>query len=395
MKGSVLIALGLCSAHAATDAMIAGNVISMTVEEGNEMDQLEGNLLSLNVLTHMKLSDVSKQALLQTNTAFTAMKAYQNQMSGAASFGSIKPSLKAQTHPKTIWIQSFGRSGSSSIFELILQAQQDEKLFSIFEPCANKDKFHGAEIGANESNVQQKCVEFMDELQKCDFENIDEIVHWDHKESLHEAQNFGKLTAEYECEKAGLRVFKTLNTRNLHADAKMQKAKHPDTKIVHIIRDPRAIWASQKKAADQGVFTGVWEPEDMCESMMYNSKADNDQEVVTIKFEDLVKRPQTTARALYADLGLEFGEKQRKWVAEHFGKHADCDENALSTCKQNSHVSLNKWKQVIDKETAHKFSSGACKRVFERYGYLWDTEKQFERTEERKLKVKRQSDKSV
>jgi len=385
MKGLVLIALGVCLAHA-KEQTIAGNIISMTVEEGNEMEELQGNLLSLTVLDKMKLSDVAKQALLQTDTAVTAMKAYQ--MSGALSFGNPLPK-DGKARPKTVWIQSFGRSGSSSIFELILQAQQDEKegLFSIFEPCANKDKFHGETIDHNTSTVQHKCVEFMDDLQKCDFENIDELVHWDHKNSNHEAKNFGKLTAEYECEKSGLRVFKTLNTRNLRVDAKMQQAKHPDTKIVHIVRDPRAIWASQKKAEQDGVFKGVWEPEDLCESMMWNSEADNKKTVVTIKFEDLVKRPQTTARALYADLGLDFGEKQRKWVAENFGKHDNCEENALSTCKHNSLASLNKWKQVLDKETAHKFSSGSCKRVFERYGYQWDTERAVERV----LKVKRQS----
>jgi hypothetical protein len=370
----------LCLGFAHADMPLTKKTgISMKVEEGNEMDETAEE--PINFLEKISLSTEAKKEFLEHNTAFTAMKAYQ--MTGAASFG--HPAKKSG-NTKTIWVQSFGRSGSSTLYELILQAQEKEKLFSIFEPCANKDVFHGTEIDKNATKVESKCVEFMDDLQKCQFDDIDKLVHWEHKDSVHEAKNYGKLTATYECNNAGLRVFKTLNSRNLRADAKMQEEKHPGTKIVHLIRDPRGIWASQKEASEEGVFKGQWEPEDLCSSMNYNSEADNHQKVVTIKFEDLIRRPQTTARQLYTDLGLEFGEKQRKWVAEHFGVHDDCEETALSTCKRDSHKSLNKWKQVIDAETARKFSSGSCKRVFERYGYQWDTEK----TAERGLKVKKQ-----
>lgn len=335
--------------------------ISMKVEEGNEIEELEEMEKPLDLLETVPISAEAKYEFYQRNTAFTAMKAYQ--MTGAASFSHL-PKNASNKAAKAIWIRSIGRSGASTIYDLILQAVDDEKLFSLFEPCAHKDE-------------TPKCVDFMDDLQKCHFDEIDQLLHWRNRDSASEAKSYGKLTATYECEKAGLRVFKTQNKHNLHLSAKqiplgMVGKEHQDILIVNVVRDPRAIWASQKLGTQKGVFTGEWEPEDICNTLNHNSDVGTHKKIITIKFEDLVNKPLSAGNKLYAALGLEFAEKHRKWISEQFGKHPDCPETALSTCKRDSQTSLSKWKQVIDPNTARKFSSNTCRNVFTRYGYQFD-----------------------
>merc|ERR1719191_1552762 len=93
--------------------------------------------------------------------------------------------------------------------------------------------------------------------------------------------------------------------------------------------------------------------------------------LIKIRFEDLVRRPQATARKLYEDLGLKFEEKQRKWVQDHFGKHPDCEETALSTCKKDSMKSLKKWVPALKQDTdaVLDFGSTDCQDVLRHYAY--------------------------
>eukprot|EP00746_Dinoflagellata_sp_MGD_P069717 gnl/MRDRNA2_/MRDRNA2_28532_c0_seq1.p1 gnl/MRDRNA2_/MRDRNA2_28532_c0~~gnl/MRDRNA2_/MRDRNA2_28532_c0_seq1.p1 ORF type:complete len:427 (+),score=87.21 gnl/MRDRNA2_/MRDRNA2_28532_c0_seq1:110-1282(+) len=352
--------------------------IGMKVEEGNEEDELHemikpGTQDFLNAIT---LSGEAKHEFYQHNTAFTAMKAYQ--MTGAASFS--QPAKSSSKASKNIWVQAVGRSGANTVYDLILQAVENEKLFSIFEPCEEKEE-------------TQKCIDFMTELQRCHFDEIDHIVHWQRNSARTETKSYGKLTATHECDKAGLRVFKTENSHNMHRASKAKLAqwgkgalggKVHDAYVVHVVRDPRAIWASQKLATQKGVFQGEWEPEDICKALEYNSDTSAHHKVVTIKFEDLVNKPKSVAMKLYAALELKYTDKQLKWVAEQFGKNSDCLETSLSTCKRDSVKSLDKWKQVVDKETARKFTSTSCRNVFSKYGYQLDNEASVG------LKVKRQ-----
>jgi hypothetical protein len=360
MRAQILLALALC----AEASNPLDRKINMKIEEGNEMDEDVPQQLQL----HM--SEEAKKALHLEPNAFTLAKISKFEQS--ASFGSCKTCFKerqadlatAGAHGKTIWIHSLGRSGASSVYELFMQAMDETKLFSIFEPCASKDTYEGKEIG---SNTQQKCGKFMNDVQGCNFDNIDRIVHWDAGISKHRAPKYGKMTAAVECENAELRVFKSMNVQDVE-QIKNNLNMHDESFVVSLVRDPRAIWASQSAASQAGVFDSVLEPEQLCETMTKNMKLVH-KHSVRVKFEDLVRRPQATARKMYEDAGLVYGDKQTEWVKNHFGLHTDCDETMLSTCKKDSSLSLTKYKTRMSAEVEAKFKSPVCQKLLEKLGY--------------------------
>lgn len=299
--------------------------------------------------------------------AFTAMKA--SKMSQSATFGKMRGgSMNPNSlhSGRSIWISSFERSGSSVVLELVSQALIENRLFSIFEPCAETEN---EEVNSTEMPFS-RCMEYIEDVQSCHFEGVGRIAHWRSMDSSIKGSKSGRLTTAtpaVECMNGDLRIFRTTDFQRFESVIDLLE-QYQTTKTVQVIRDPRAIWASQLQAVESGVLEKVLEPHELCSIMARNMKFKHPN-LVTLKFESLVRRPHTVARKLFEDLDLDFGQKVTQWLSRRFSKNADCQENTLSSCKQDPTKSMFKWRAAMTAEAAEEFRSAECKAVIKYYGY--------------------------
>lgn len=143
---------------------------------------------------------------------------------------------------------------------------------------------------------------------------------------------------------------------------------YPDAKIVHVIRDPRAVLASQKdrykmrrlggKNVPLAEVARLWlnyHPVSMIklwrsatqEAQSLQEQAGYKDRFRTVRYEDLIEAPQDTVKDLCTFLNIEFEEKMLD--VPHWGSStvAHSDSAGLSS------ASIDKWQSVLNAAEIH------------------------------------------
>lgn len=279
---------------------------------------------------------------------------------------------------KKVWITSFSRSGSSTMEQLVDLAlpasgqnilSLKRSVFALFEPCHEGDIYRGKKITKNDLSM---CPNFLHDVKECNFGAIQKLFYWDHPRARHTNVEYSGLQAEIDCKRAAVRVFKTITMNDMaHQILPVLKAD-PSLHIVHLIRDPRAIFASRlhtptyKHVNDTDIV-------EVCKQMQSNAPIKHPR-LLTVKFEDWVQNPVKWSKEVYRFLGLRFGERQEMWIRGNFNPPPDVFRHSLEagpfgSCRLNSTAVAFKWKEQLNQTQLDLFKADACQEALKLYGY--------------------------
>jgi len=309
-----------------------------------------------------------------------------------------------QADNTTVWIAGWPRSGSTTMFEMVLSAALEEhnitvpanatgesflrhkqvnaakSHFGLFEPChwglgntTPDDRFTARDLTGH-------CDRVMDRLVNCNFTGIEFLFGWSGYSGPHtdisninpKRNKYNPNLAQRSCSKSNLLVYKTVNEFGRSVDQMLPILEsHPGLLALVPVRDPRGIYASWKKRP-----WGVDGP-DFLVSICKQHKANIDQRhprLQRVVFEKLAKHPEKTMRDVFTFLGLDFGTPQLEWVKKMF--NSDCaaagkkSGGAFDTCHTDSTEPIMRWRQELNEQEKEIFRSNPdCQAVAKEYGY--------------------------
>lgn len=180
---------------------------------------------------------------------------------------------------------------------------------------------------------------------------------------------------EDECKRARVRLVKTIRldldlvnkaVNSLHG----QGQEDSKVKLVHIVRDPRAMLHSRQK----WVQITATEVRATCARLMADAKISAElQRLHTsnyflVRFEDLASRPLDTALQLYKHVGIATPENLVPWLMAH--TNAQKDNGEAGTVRRNSSTHLTNWKNNADVSMYfRKYAPSECMDLLNTFGY--------------------------
>ncbi|XP_070193835.1 carbohydrate sulfotransferase 1-like isoform X2 [Littorina saxatilis] len=298
-----------------------------------------------------------------------------------------------------IILMTYGRSGSSFTSEII---QQDPGVFYTFEPLYNMvHRYIGPKDGKKKvvypnttdlaTAYDKESIEIMEVFLTCGFESMNsrDINNFQLRNSADSrllwgcVQRKGNWTpvdaldcfikARKACFECPVKMVKTIRIRGSAVRKMMEK--HPDLKIIYLIRDPRGTLASQKR-----VFNNFkWEEtanfsanycqtfrEDLAEIGQLLERFPG--RLRLLRYENMAENPLKEAEAMYRFLGLDFTPTVREFV---FNKTmaGQKGKSAYSTSRQNSTETANSWRKKLTIAVAMTIDRN-CKDIYQHLGYL-------------------------
>lgn len=194
--------------------------------------------------------------------------------------------------------------------------------------------------------------------------------------------NFSEVKKFYEKELCSFehRAMKLLTGRlsnlsifSLEETIRNAKKKNREVKIVHIVRDPRAVvysWTDWKWIKDYPNTSFYQIVRRICGSLNKNLQLRKqrpkwmENHYKFIRYEDLVLAPKKLVKEIYDYLGIQLDERVFRWIDSRLkGPSQDDLKNAHST-KRNASITINRWKKNMTKKK-RKAIERACLSALE------------------------------
>lgn len=160
-------------------------------------------------------------------------------------------------------------------------------------------------------------------------------------------------------------VYKTINPDLFEALPLLDA--NPNLQIVHIQRDPRAVYSSQHE-------TRRWDERktehlaEICDMTAANLKVAHPR-VHKVNFHDFVTNALEATRDLMNRLKVSMTQAQAIFIEDTFNNQ-NCLENDFGLCRRNSTNSLHKWKMVLNSDEKHAYDTWeSCQTVQRFFGY--------------------------
>ena len=173
---------------------------------------------------------------------------------------------------------------------------------------------------------------------------------------------------EQECKAAQIRVIKTIRLSLDFIDKVVER--NPDIKVIHLVRDPRAMLNSRRK----WVFPTKQEILATCARMShditYSKKllAEKPYNYYVIRYEDLVTQPMASARTIYRHVQLTPPDYFAEWLLNHTS--AKIDNSPAGTIRSNSAAHVAMWKSTkMIVTTFSRVESDSCHFVLRELSY--------------------------
>eukprot|EP00927_Polykrikos_kofoidii_P051910 TRINITY_DN4568_c0_g1_i1.p1 TRINITY_DN4568_c0_g1~~TRINITY_DN4568_c0_g1_i1.p1 ORF type:complete len:342 (+),score=55.67 TRINITY_DN4568_c0_g1_i1:110-1135(+) len=286
--------------------------------------------------------------------------------------------ISGENASKIVWITAFARSSSSTVLSMVETALLQEKaydpqhdLFALFEPCHVRNRL-------DPKLEQSGCNALLGQVIRCNFSGVYELHGWDHDHSVTGGGKFSKEIAESRCRQAKLIAVKTVNVSNTRPDALQRRGsvpvaytddlatmglrlleEVPELRIIHVVRDPRAIFASMMSTP---AFVKVIDRQPktlttICDSMQADVKVRHPR-LFHMRFETFVTDPARTVRGVMAFLGVPFGRNQLEWINQTFKADCRVKKSVLyDDCHANPEAGLEKWRSVLTREEKMAFEN--------------------------------------
>lgn len=168
------------------------------------------------------------------------------------------------------------------------------------------------------------------------------------------------------CEKAQIVIEKYIRMTMEIAQILLENISN--LKIIHLIRDPRAMLDSQVRKKDSGaqmlsVFDG--RAQYMCGQMVKDHnlakelKKQYPGQVYTLRYEDMVDTPVETAKHVFDFIDVPFTDRDKSHVEKY----------SRPSVAVNGSVPLNSWRKHIEPQFLN-IVDRHCSPLYEEFGYL-------------------------
>ncbi|CAG5118827.1 unnamed protein product, partial [Candidula unifasciata] len=163
-------------------------------------------------------------------------------------------------------------------------------------------------------------------------------------------------------------MIKTIRLGMQHIEAILPS--DPTLKIIHLVRDPRAIINSRLGLRLKGE---IIEYNNLCNPIMEDLEKSKEisklfpGSILTVRYEDLAKAPIVAARQIYSFLELKMSSLIEQYIWNI--THADLSEfNSFGTLRQDSTKTANAWRHKLDYQTILDIEK-TCTGLLEVLGY--------------------------
>lgn len=178
------------------------------------------------------------------------------------------------------------------------------------------------------------------------------------------------------CHNSPLRVAKVLRVKMTNIPVILDTV--PNLKVIHYLRDPRAIAYSQSVTKHKEDQT---RPEEfsmiartMCDEMARDLFKRSEAEksfpgaFLQVRYEDLVTNPTETLEKMYKFIGKQVPHESLEWLKGAFSSNKD--GGRFGTQRENAIEVMNAWRKGVDPAVAKEVSSlQVCRSVLKRLNY--------------------------
>jgi len=210
--------------------------------------------------------------------------------------------------------------------------------FCVFEACHHGDRARFT-----------SCLEEMEAIMACDFEKVEHLFWWGYAEEGMQcgSGSYSPPSAAAQCQRAELRVFKTIHMHHLSLEALPLVSSVQGLKVINLVRDPRDVFMS---AIGMGMVTpavksltaehdglgllapgwGFYSGGDpgpiyityMCEMLLGHARSES-PDILQLRYEDLTGNESRAAvRRVYDFLGNPLDHADGLEVGELLGGNA-------------------------------------------------------------------------
>ncbi|KAH3739758.1 hypothetical protein DPMN_046445 [Dreissena polymorpha] len=200
-----------------------------------------------------------------------------------------------------------------------------------------------------------------------------DLSQYGHNSTIPPATQLCLRRAHEQCLASNIIILKLIRLRMRQAISLLPF--FPNMKIVHLVRDPRAI-VSSRQVVGLNNSIGFTEKDlivELC-SQIHIDLSDtkflmrlNPKMIKLVQYEDLAEDPSKVTKDLYEFAGLKFDDKIERFVKNQ--TQANIDGCSFCTQRKNSTVASLRWRfRISFNDSQHIFNS--CREIMSILGYV-------------------------
>ncbi|XP_006823382.1 carbohydrate sulfotransferase 1-like [Saccoglossus kowalevskii] len=290
------------------------------------------------------------------------------------------------------------RTGSSFTAELF---NRNDDFFYVFEPgllltqCAMKSGMSDAVFPALYSQM-------LENILHCDFEIASMQCYLQELSALSNSSRL-RYIPSLQCKHSNVKpcsisaeslgevcrnkkhiAVKTIRVRQINEALHLIRGETLNTKLVHVIRDPRgriASWLKLKRGAkpkydsDDLDMQTMWTANTYCQQMLDNYIIGRtmtnigyfDTKYTFVRYEDMAENPELSAEGLYKTLGLHFPTSIRDWLQDNTKTSKGGDFGTSRNSKQQAQS----WRSKLTLAAVRAVEAlSPCKKLLSTLGYV-------------------------